>query len=203
LVKSVEPNHAPVGLIGKEALGLLSWDEQKSKYHIYMAVPPRIPSFDWENIMKLNAEMESGAKTFFEKNEVWSAKEVEQYSPWLSDAQREFILTIARNPNFSLGDGEETAAGDKQPLITANEVKVQEPALDWNGLTSFAMTTQGMDVTAVKQFIKDRFCGYKATDLQLYYDALKTMPSKAEVPAADETPEAPVEFPMEEQVPNG
>ncbi len=206
LVKSVEPNHAPVGLIGKEALGLLSWDEKTQKYHIYMAVPPRIPSFDWENIMRLNAEMETGKKTSFASDEVWTKKEVEQYSPWLSDAQRDFILTIARNPNFSLGDGEDTAAGDKQPLIPANAVKVQEPALDWNGLTSFAMTTQGMDLNAVKQFIKDRFGGYKATDLQLYYDAVKTMPSKAEVPAADETPvapEMPVEFPMEKQIPNG
>ncbi len=199
LVKSSEPNHAPVGLIGKEALGLLTWDEKKSKYHIYMAIPPRIPSFDWENIVKLNAEMEAGTKMSFEKNETWTSKEVEQYSPWLSDSQKEFILTIARNPNFSLGDGEETATGEKQPLIPANDVKIQEPTLDWNGLTQYAMSTQGWDVNAVKQFIKDRFGGYKATDLQLYFNAVKDLPStKQEVPATE-----PVQFPMEEQVPNG
>jgi hypothetical protein len=83
LVKSVEPNHASVGLIGKEALGLLSWDEQKSKYHSYMAVPLHIPSFDWETIMRLNAEMESGTKTSFSADEIWTKKEVEQSSPWL------------------------------------------------------------------------------------------------------------------------
>jgi hypothetical protein len=199
LVKSAEPNHAPVGLIGKEALGLLSWDEQKSKYHIYMAIPPRIPSFDWESIMKLNAEMESGVKTSFEKNEVWSSKEVEQYSPWLSDAQREFILAIARNPNFSLGDGDETAAGEKQPLIPANDIKIQEPALDWNGLTQYAMNTQGMDVNAVKELIKNKFGGYKATDMQLYYNALKELPVKTEAPAEPAGPDtAPVQPPMEE-----
>jgi len=199
LVKSAEPNHAPVGLIGKEALGLLTWDEKKSKYHIYMAIPPRIPSFDWENIVKLNAEMEAGTKTSFEKNEIWTSKEVEQYSPWLSDSQKEFILTIARNPNFSLGDGEETATGEKQPLIPANDVKIQEPTLDWNGLTQYAMSTQGWDVNTVKQFIKDRFGGYKATDLQLYFNAVKDMPSiKQEEPATE-----PVQSPMEEQVPNG
>jgi hypothetical protein len=191
LVKSNQPNHAPVGLIGKEALGLLRWDEPTQKYHITMAVPPRIPAFEWDTVINLIVEMETGKKTSFDKEETWSPKEVEHYSPWLSDAQRDFIVTIAKNPNFSLNDSDDAAAsGEKQPLTP--DVKVEQPAIDWNALTLYALNVNGMDVPALKKFIMDRFGSYKATDLQVYFDALK-----ATTPSAE-----PVEPSLEEQ-PNG
>jgi hypothetical protein len=178
LSKSNLPNHAPVGLIGKEALGMLRWDEPTNKYHICMALPPRMPEFGWDHVLSYMKDLETSKKTSFTKEETWSQKEVEQYSPWLSDAQRDFILTIARNPNFTLGDGDEPASGEKQPLIPTENVKVQEPSLDWTSLTQFAKLTCGMDVNSLKEFLKDKFGGFKQTDLQNYYNALKEYSGK-------------------------
>ena len=187
LVKANTPNKAPVGLIGKEALGLLRWDEKIEKYNIYMAIPPRVPVFDWENVARLMDEMESGKKTSFEKEETWSAKEVENFSPWLSDSQREFIVTIARNPNFSFNDTDETASGDKQPLIPAEAIKPEQPVVDWTMVTQYATNVLGMDVPALKKYIVDRFGSYKVSDMQLYFDALKAEPTKEIEPVTEET----------------
>jgi len=187
LVKANTPNKAPVGLIGKEALGLLRWDEKIEKYNIYMAIPPRVPVFDWDNVARLMGEMESGKKTSFEKEETWSAKEVENFSPWLSDSQREFIVTIARNPNFSFNDTDETASGDKQPLIPAEAIKPEQPVVDWTMVTQYATNVLGMDVPALKKYIVDRFGSYKVSDMQLYFDALKAEPTKEIEPVTEET----------------
>jgi hypothetical protein len=180
LIKSNQPNHAPVGLVGKEALGLLNWDEKTNKYRIFMALPPRVPEFDWEHVAKYMDEFGSGKKTSFETNETWTMKEVEQFGPWLSDAQREFILTIARNPNFSLGDSDDSvvSTGEKQ-LLPAEDIKDPEPVIDWAGIKQYALNVNGMDDTELKKFIKDKFGGYKATDHAAYFAALKALPVKS------------------------
>lgn len=173
LVKSNMPNKPPVGLIGKEALGLLHFDDKTEKYSIMMAIPPRVPEFDWPHVFETLKQMELGTKTSFDKDETWSMKEVEHYSPWLSDAQRDFIITIAKNPNFTLNESDEAITGEKLPLIPSTEVKVEQPIVDWNALTQYAMQVNGMSVTDLKLFIKTKFGGYKATDTSLYFDALK------------------------------
>lgn len=197
LIKSSLPNHAPVGLVGKEALGLLGWDEKNQKYHICMALPPRVPEFDWGHVANYMTEFETGKKSSFIKEETWTGKEVEQFGPWLSDAQREFIITIARNPNFSLGESDESSVstGEKQ-LTPANEIKDPEPVIDWPGIKQYALNVNGMDDTELKKFIKDKFGGYKSTDHAAYFAALKALPAK-DTPAATQPaattaePEAP------------
>lgn len=129
LVKSNLPNHSPVGLIGKEALGLLNFDEDTQRYQIKMVLPPRIPTFDWQSFVDYMAMMELGILTSFTQDEVWSTKEIEQFSSWLSDAQRDFILYIVRNPNFAPGNSEGAGANNKQALIPTNDVNVQEQPL--------------------------------------------------------------------------
>jgi len=197
LIKSSLPNHAPVGLIGKEALGLLSYDEITQKYRICMALPPRLPEFDWDHVASYMQEFESGKKTSFAKDETWTTKEVEQYGPWLSDAQREFIITIARNPNFTLGDGEDAPAstGEKQ-LTPTGDIKDPQPDVSWQMIKDYALNVNGMDDKALKNFIKDKFGGYNASNHKVYFDALKDIPvtkvteSETQAPL-NSAPEAP------------
>lgn len=174
LVRSNRPNQPPSGLVGKEALGLLRWNDATQKYSIYMALPPRVPEFTWDSVVELNKQMESGRKKSFTEEEIWTPKEIEQYSPWLSDGQREFILTIARNPGFRLEEGDGCAA--EKPLTGPLEDldKKDEPQ-DWDGLVQYARITCGLDIDGLKRYIRQEFGVFKNADISKYVQGLKIL----------------------------
>lgn len=174
LVRSNQPNQPPVGLIGKEALGLLQWDERQQKYHVSMALPPRIEKFEWSEVSRYIKEFEEGKHTAFSNYEIWTPKEIEQYSPWLSDGQREFILTIARNPGFRLEEGDGFVA--EKPLTGPLEAldRRDEPQ-DWDGLVQYARITCGLDIDGLKRYIRNEFGVFKNADIERYIQGLKNL----------------------------
>jgi hypothetical protein len=170
LEKSDQPNRPPIGLIGKEALGLLRWDDNEKKYHVSMALPPRIMNFEWGVVSVLIDEFSEGRKKKFSNDELWTPKELEQYSPWLSDSQKEFILTIARNPNFSILESEESIViGDKQKTQKAEGI---DQRMDWNGFVQYCYSVLGMDIDSVKDFIIKRYGRYQEEKIPTYLDDL-------------------------------
>jgi hypothetical protein len=174
LVRSNHPNQPPSGLVGKEALGLLHWNDATHKYSINMALPPRVPAFTWDSVVELNRQMESGQKQSFSEKEIWTPREIEQYSPWLSDGQREFILTIARNPGFHLeeGDGfvsEKPVSGPLEDLDKKDDPK------DWDGLVQYARITYGIDIDGLKRYIRNEFGVFKNADIAKYVGGLRNL----------------------------
>lgn len=171
LIRASLPNQPPVGLVGKEALGLLRWNEVEHKYHVSMALPPRVEKFEWSTVARYIKEFDEGTHKTFRKDEVWTEKELEQYSPWLSDAQRDFILTIAKNPNFRLDEGDESAVM-RETLITPGSPSSIKKPVDWNGLVEFARISCGMEVENLKKFITEEFGGFDIAEIEKYFQAL-------------------------------
>jgi len=89
-------------VVGKEALGLVTFED--GAFGTYMALPPVIPICTWPEITKLMDE--APAREEFETAMLPTQRERERYSPWMTDEQKELILTIAKNPEFHVTEAE-------------------------------------------------------------------------------------------------
>lgn len=160
LVKSERPNSPPVGLIGKEALGLIRWDEDTAEYQPYMALPPRVPAFTWKNVYEYMDLMKGDKREAFLEREIPTKQEQERYGPWLSDDQKRLVMAVAQNPQFSMTEEEAEEIADKMKPGT------------WKDLL-IAMRSRGWTEERVKDALKDEFGKFDSGRVDEYWIFLK------------------------------
>ena len=102
LQRSDKPNTAPRAIVGKEALGLITF--QDGEFKVSMALPPVVPECTWKKI----GEYIDGAedKKTFSDDEKPTRLELERYGEWLTTEQKRLIQTIESNPEFEMTEGE-------------------------------------------------------------------------------------------------
>ncbi len=160
LIKSPLPNTAPAAVVGKEALGLISWDEKTETHKVFMAVPPRIPEMTWPAVYEYIRTMRSGERTQFRSDEIPSVKEAERYGPWLSDAQRDLIMAVAKNPSFAMTESDAAKIVGRDPAPT-----------NWDSLVRL-LTPLGWTEQQIKDTLKERG-EYDASKITEYWELLK------------------------------
>lgn len=102
LQRSIFPSTPPRAIVGKEALGLVTF--QDGEFKVSMALPPVIPKCTWKAI----GEYIDGAfdKKEYIKDEKPTPDELERYGEWLTKEQKKLIQTVASNPEFSMSEQE-------------------------------------------------------------------------------------------------
>lgn len=129
LMKSDKPNTAPRALVGKEALGMVTY--QEGAFKSSMALPPVIPICTWPNIEHYIDIMPT--RTKFTPEELPTRADLERYGQWLSDDQRALVMAVAKNPHFSMTEEETTALVKEREFTSWDEVR--DAAVTELGLT--------------------------------------------------------------------
>jgi len=164
LQRSKKPNTAPRGIVGKEALGLITFKD--GEFQVSMALPPVVPECTWKNIGAY-IDGASEKKTYSEEEKP-TKLELERYGEWLTREQKELIRTIASNPEFEMTEG------DADKIIT----KSSGVFSSWDDVTRKAIAEKGYgSVQEVRDAMKPFFTKEMAFD-----DAYNRLPTKGESP---------------------
>jgi len=160
LVRSDKPNTPPRGIVGKEALGLVTYKD--GEFEVYMALPPVVPECTWKNIAGYIDTAKE--RTAFTKEERPTKQDLARYSEWLTDAQKDLIRTVASNPAFNMSDN------DAEGAVSRGTQNLNS----WDEVIKKAIAEKGYDsAEAVREEMKKFYVDGMAFD-----DAYSNLPTK-------------------------
>jgi hypothetical protein len=144
LVRANTPNTPPRAIVGKEALGLVTFED--GEFKVFMALPPVVPQATWPNIYEY-IDAAKDRKTFTEEERP-TREELNRYGEWLTPEQLSLIMTVASNPTFSMSEDDATSTIEKNtPKLTS-----------WDDVTKQAVANKGYSsVQGVREAVKPFF----------------------------------------------
>lgn len=167
LVRPDRPHTPPRGLVGKEALSPIEFEG--GKFHVSTALPPAIPACDWEHI---NDYLDTfKGRLELTPEEAWTSRELDRYGPWLSSEQREFILSLAKNP--ILAEVDEGQASGKLDDAARLLQKAAVPHFETREELEADIRRRGWNLAQAMGALKKEFGAFNAEKSHLYIPHLE------------------------------